>query len=92
MILGTHEKQPWEVKDYDIDFGQWMAPSDTLQTLSAEVSPSGLVVGDPVNNDPLVKLWVSSGVDGIKYKVTLKATTTDGRKEESEFYVKVKEH
>lgn len=91
-ILADFEKQPWEVKDKDIDISEWKQPGDSIASLSAEVSPVGLTVVDPpTNNDPLIKVWYSGGTDGIKYIVTVKITMTSGRREEEEFTVKVKE-
>ncbi len=92
MIIGEFEKQPWERLDYDVTFAPWLTPGDNLKELAASVSPVGLTVESPVNNDPLVKVWISGGTDGVKHKVTVQAETDDGRKKEVEFTLKVKDH
>lgn len=37
------------------------------------------------------KIWLKGGVDGYVYKVTMKATTHEGRVVETDFLLKVKE-
>lgn len=37
------------------------------------------------------KVWLSGGVDGLVYKVTLSATTHEGRIVETDFRIKIKE-
>lgn len=39
----------------------------------------------------IVKVWLSGGRDGIKYKVTVVATTTAGRVKEHDFKIRCKE-
>ena len=102
MIIGRFTKQPAETLDYDIDFSEFLGPGDTLVStgnppvpspLSVVVSPTGLT---PVNtfvieNGTTIKQWLSGGVDGVRYKVTLTATSNNGRVKQVEFLVRVKE-
>lgn len=90
MNIGTHIKQPVEVKDYDIDYSEWMASGDEIESAVVQVSPSGLVL-DVFTSPTRVKVWCSGGVDGTKYKVTATATTTDGRVKQDEFTIRVKD-
>lgn len=98
-ILATYTKQPGEVKDYDVDYGEWLLPmSDTLDQVDPTVicltdsADTSLVVGPtPQITDTVCKLWVSGGTDGARYKVTLLATTVGGRKDESELIFRVKD-
>lgn len=39
----------------------------------------------------IIKVWLSGGRDGIKYKVTVVATTVGGRVKEHDFYIRVKD-
>ena len=102
MILGTFIKQPAENLDYDIDFSEFLSEGDTLQSLgippvpnplSVTVSPSGVVIGSTfvINNGKGVKQWLSGGTNGVKYKITLTATTNGGRIKQVEFVVRVKD-
>jgi len=87
MILATYEKQPWEVKDYDVDFSAWLSEIEdelsgvtgTVSVMTVEgVTPeesATLEVDDVEITATTAKVWVSGGTDGQKYKVTLRATT-----------------
>lgn len=97
MILAKYEKQPAEVKDYDIDYAEWLGPvgdtvatATTTVTCDAEPVPT-LLVDSVETSDTLVKLWVSGGTGGVSYKVTVRMTTAGGRLDESELVFKVKD-
>lgn len=92
MSIQLYEKQPAENIDIDIDFSQWLPSSDTISS-SAVTADSGITLGNTVNNvtEKKVKQWVSGGASGARYKVTVRATSIEGRIKEVEFYVKVKE-
>lgn len=102
MILGTFDKQPADALDYDIDFSAILDDGDTLAStgtpavptpLSVTVSPSGLTISPTfvINSGKTIKQWVSGGLSGIKYKITLTATTNAGRIKQVEFVVRVKD-
>lgn len=102
MILGTFEKQPADVLDYDIDFSAILDGGDALastgsppvpQPLSVTVSPSGLTIGPTfvVEDGKAVKQWVSGGNNRQRYKVTLTVTSNAGRVKQVEFVVSVKD-
>ncbi|MGD9872444.1 MAG: hypothetical protein AB7S63_15525 [Thauera sp.] len=93
MILGVLTKQPSERRDIDLTFAKWLAkrPGDSLASAVSAVDPAGLAVESPVVASPIVKQWFSGGVDGQTYKVTVTVTTTQGRIEEVEFKVRVRE-
>lgn len=101
MILGKYTKQPAETLDYDIDFTDFLADGDKLAVtgnppvpspLNVTVSPAGLTVGSTfVISQMIIKQWISGGVDGVKYKVTVTATTEGGRVVQNEFIVTVKD-
>lgn len=103
-ILATHQKQPWEVKDYDIDYSDWLngvSPADTLASVVAIVTnittpaDTALVVNSVTVSTTKVKFMVSGGTAGDTYKLTARATTNgvDGfvRKDESELRFVVKD-
>lgn len=91
MNLGNFSKQPVEIIDYDIDYSEWLTPGDNVQAASVEVVPVGLTVESTFINDPRIKIWVSGGATGTTYKLTVTATTADGRVKQDEFKVKVKD-
>jgi hypothetical protein len=92
MLLGTLTKQPGEVLDYDIDYSEWLTSDDNVASATTAVVPDTDLSVDLINiNDPRVKLWISGGVSGTTYKVTVTMETQDGRIKEDEFRMRVKE-
>ena len=97
MILERYEKQPAELKDYDIDYAEWLAPvSDTLNTVIATVTSADedtptLTCNTVFVSPTSAKFWVAGGTDGVKYKLTATATTVGGRVDQSELVFTVKD-
>ena len=91
MNLGNFNKQPVEVKDYDIDYSEWLTEGDNVHSATVVVSPIGLSVDSVFINDPRVKVWLSGGTDGTQYKLTVTMTTADGRVKQDEFKLKCKD-
>jgi hypothetical protein len=89
-IIATVQQQPNDIRDYDIDFSEWFPVGDTIIESTVSVTPAGLTVGDALAH-PRIKVWVSGGVDGTRYKITVLASTNDGRAKEVELIVKIKE-
>ncbi len=98
MILAKYEKQPAEVKDYDIDYSEWLGPvADTVDvptaTVTSATEPVPTLEVDSIEQaTTAVKLWISGGTAGVSYKVTVQMTTAGGRLDESELVFKVKDH
>lgn len=92
MLLGIQPKQPSEKLDYDVTFEEWLTDDDTVQTATAVLDTTGeLVIEDILVLSPTVKVWLSGGVNGITYKVTVKAITAQGRIKEAEFKIRVRD-
>lgn len=97
MILATYEKQPVEYKDYDIDYSQWLTPADdvvssAVATVTSETEEAPTLVVDLIQNTVyVVKLWVSGGTVGVKYKITVLMTSDGGRIDESELIFNIKD-
>lgn len=102
MILGTFYKQPVDILDFDIDFSPFFTDGDTLAStgnpaipspLDVTVSPEGLTLGYTfvIGNGTKIKQWVSGGTDGVRYKISVTATSNAGRVKQVEFVVRVKE-
>lgn len=95
--LATYEQQPGERLDYDVWYAHepdggadWLVNGDTVDAVTLTVDPVGLTV-DSLTFPDRVKLWVSGGAHGVSYKVTLRASTVEGRTKESELTFKIKE-
>lgn len=103
MILASFVKQPAETLDYDISFSEFLTEGDVLAStgspavpapLDVSVSPSGLTLGPTfvIDDGLTVKQWLSGGVSGTRYKITLTATSNGGRVKQVEFVVRVKDY
>jgi hypothetical protein len=98
MLLEKFVKQPAEVKDYDVDYAKWLGPiSDVIDSVTTTVvcqsTPvdSTLVINSTFLTDTSVKLWISGGTSGKKYKITIRVTTDGGRIDESELLFIIKD-
>lgn len=96
-LVGKDTKQPDEVLDWDVDFGDWMRAGDTIDTVTTSVrvlsgpATTPLIVDRVQNTTALSKVWLSGGAVGAKYRVELEARTVAGRLKEAEFDIAVKE-
>ena len=91
MKLATINKQPAERFSYTVSYEDALTVGDNVQSATAEVSPSGLVVDNVGVYDPRVKIWVSAGTAGTTYKVTLTVVTADVRTFQDELVFRIKE-
>lgn len=100
MILDRKEKQPAEVKDYPIDYSAWLAEisgGDTIVSATAiavcldDATNATLLVDRVVVSSSAISVWLSGGTTLRKYKITVSVVTSGGRKDESEFTVKIKD-
>ena len=97
MILAKYEKQPLEVKDYDIDYAEWLIPAEdvidfitTTVTSETQAVPT-LEVDYTQQTITLAKLWISGGTVGTQYKVTVFMTSVGGPVDESEMIFNIKD-
>lgn len=90
-ILEKFIKQPADVQDYDIDFNEWLAAFPDTALSHVAVAEAGLTLQFSQLLNGVVKVWLSGGADGGKYKVTATLTTTGGRVKQAEIQVSVKE-
>lgn len=93
-ILGTINKQPREILDFDIDYTTVLAGrTSALTTATSEVTPSGLTLTSTTvyASEKKVKVVINGGTDLTTYKVTILTNTDDGLKYEDEVNVVVEE-
>ena len=98
MILSRKEKQPVDVKDYPINYSEWLAENgDTLSDVTAAVTcltgdDASLLVHSLTLAPTKASVRLSGGLDGQRYKVSVTVTTQGGLVDQSEFIVKVKDY
>jgi hypothetical protein len=86
-------KQPSEVLDYDFTYSSWLPTGDTVVSAVVTVDDATLnIAAKPKEvSETQVKVWIGGGTNNVKYKVTCKATTAQGRVKEDEMIIQVKE-
>jgi hypothetical protein len=90
MRLGTASQQPNEKISYTVEYAD-VLDQDRIANAGAVASPDGLTVTNVGPYDSRVKFWVTGGVDGTTYKITVTMNTNDGRVFQDEILMKIKE-
>lgn len=99
-LLDRFNKQPAEIKKYQIDYSEWLPTGETVTSVVTAVTllnPAADDVGEPtltigttqIVGGNVYEYYVSSGTDGKRYKVTFQASTSDSQTVESEIEFKV---
>lgn len=93
-LLSTFTKTPRERMDYDVSFQEWLRKENdqpaVVSPLSVTVEP-GITLAAVSFTNGVAKVWLSGGLDGESYRVTLVLTTAGGREKEAEFQINVSE-
>jgi hypothetical protein len=99
-LLDRFNKQPADIKKYQIDYSEWLATGETVDSVVTAVTllnPADGDVGEPtmtVGTTQIVggnvfEYYVSLGTDGKRYKITFQASTSDSQTVESEVEFRV---
>ncbi len=93
MKVGTIKKQPSEVRTLSIKYDDALDIGDEISLVtSCTVDPTGeLTVTPTLATTSRIRLWISGGIDGATYKVTVVVNTVGGETHEDEVTVKVVE-
>lgn len=89
-MLGVKKQKPDDRLDYDIDFSRWLSEGDTI-TDAASTADEGMTVDAVQPFGQKVKVWVSGGISGRSYRVTITATTQEARVKEACFQIRISE-
>lgn len=99
-LLGSSTKQPSEIENYAISYAEDLEATDTftidfigISVLSGDEAGIALIDSYLVDEaNQRVKMFISGGVAGSIYKVTVRIMTDSGRRLEDEFKLKIKEY
>lgn len=89
MRVGTAIKDPDDTLDYDVDYDRFLPDGDTIQSATA-TADDGITIESVSVSGNVVKTWVSGGVSGASYVVTVNATSTGGRIKDVCFTLRVR--
>lgn len=86
----TFNKQPADIQDYDINWNQWLTGMSDTAVSYTIVSDPGIAILSSTLSAGVIKVWISGGVDGGSYIVTLTLTTAGGRVKQHEFAINIR--
>lgn len=88
-LLETWEKRSTEEQDYDVNFAPWLRGlTDTISTHDVIV-PAGITKLSSSLSGTRVKVWLSGGTVGSRYKITFRITTVGGRIKEDDIAIDI---
>lgn len=88
-MLGTMRKRPDDTLDYDVSFEKWLSPGDVLTDATATADSLDLTVDSVSLSGVVAKVWLSAGLAGYSYTITVTATTSQGRIKEVSFNLRI---
>lgn len=91
--LATYTKDPADLLDYNVDFGQWLEVEDLVDAavVALEKTDTAIVIDLVEVSRQVVRVWLKAGLDGEDSHVEVMATTTDGRVKTACFRIRIKE-
>lgn len=84
----TFVKDPDAVKDYGIDWSQWLRFGESI-TASQWIIPDGLTSFDEAFSESGTLVWVSGGTAGRTYPLTNRITTSEGRTDDRTIFLRI---
>jgi hypothetical protein len=91
-VLATRQKDPDEVKDYGLNWADWLnenTPDDTIST-SDWTATAGITLGVKSNDTTTTTQWVSGGTHGSDYVLVNRIVTAGGRTAERALLIQVR--
>jgi len=83
-------KDPEALLDYTIDWSDWMETSDFIVD-STWIAPAGITIDHQVFTENRTTVWISGGTSGESYDLINRITTNDGREDERDLTIYVRE-
>ena len=92
-FLAKYTKQSAETLDYDISFVDWLAALSDAAISHVASADAGITLVSSALTAGVVKVWLSGGTSGEKYKVTVAITTatSPARVKEADILITVKD-
>ena len=90
-VVGTAQQQPADTLDWDIDFSEFFPPEDVIVSATVQAHPAMVMPPTVQVRGRTLKVWVYAGNLEGAYKLSVFASTDDGRGKEVELKVKIKD-
>ena len=92
LAIASFTKRDDEQIDYDFNYGRWLTAVERVTSAVAVVVPPdpSVSVATQINaNGTVAKLWVTGGIAGMRYTVSMVVTTDGARVKEEEFISRI---
>jgi len=83
------KKDPQAIKDFTIDWREWLAATDILSTSNWTVDDTTMAVTQTTNTTGTATIWLASGTINTIVSVVNRITTAGGRQQDQTIYVKI---
>lgn len=85
----THYKQPYDKRQYSMDFDALMVTDETIVTrtiTSAKIdgAATNLTISDDAISGHTVTFWIAGGTHRVHYRITVRVTTSAGQQLEGD--------
>lgn len=90
-LYGRFTKQSTETLDYDVDYTDWFDGRADAPELHEAVAETGITLDSSAMTGKIIKILLSGGTDGEKYKITARMITNSGVVKEADFTVRIKD-
>lgn len=92
MKLGAVRQQPAEVLSYTVRYQDALTAGDDITESTVVAEPTGeLTIDRVVVLADRVRFWVSGGVSGKRYKVTITTETAESRRFQDELLFSIRD-
>lgn len=97
-MLNVFEKQVSEIIPISMDYAQLLNDTETISSLSVtafdpnDANVTSTIIYNYSICGDICKTTCKAGTDGVRYKITFKATTTEGNVYEEDVFMKVYEY
>lgn len=90
MAIKKFTKDPNAKLDYTIDWSAWLPDGDTIVSMTP-TADAGITIDSSSNTVATSTVWLSGGVAGSSYDVTMHVVTNGGREDDRTITITCKE-
>lgn len=87
-MSAVFEKDPDATLDYSVIWTDWLAEGDSIVNAAA-IADDGITLGADALNGSVHTIWLSGGTPGLRYRVTSRVTSAQGRTDDRSIIIVV---
>jgi len=93
MSIADWVKDPNSTLDFSFDWSDWVEGGDSISSFeiiyNTTTHTGQLLINQTSLSENIVTVWLSAGRKNMKYMITCRVTTVDGRVEDSTRAIKI---